>query len=269
MNDLKQMLILARYQLRNYIRAKRLYILIIIAAVVISLIVYVNATFGNPAEQEVKDTASDFAGFAPTLVVLTALFFGGDAIASEYQNKTGYFLFPNPIRRVSIFWGKYIASFISSILIVLMYYLSGAVYVFYYHQTVPVEYYYSLAYSLIFLLSLLSLTYMFSTFFKSGAVAFAIVTFLYFLVFNIIDGLSQIAGIEPWFSITYAASIITLVFSGKYMGDYTHSQVIHAGRGITITIYQPYLWEGVAIMLAYLVIASLIGTIVFQKKEMK
>ncbi len=269
MNDLAQMLTLSRYQLRNYIRSKRLYTLLLITLVVIALLVYAYSTFVDPADLSAKESAASFANYAPTMVVLTALFFGGDAIASEYQNKTGYFLFPNPIRRYVIYWGKYIASFLAGILAILIYFLSGGIYVYYFHSSVPVEYYYSLAYALIFYVALLALTYLFSTFFKSGSVSLAIVAILYFFVFNIIGAISQFAGVEPWFSITYASQIITLVLEGEYMGDYEHTQVIPVGRGTTITIYQPYIWEGLAIMAAYFVISAILGTLIFARKEMK
>ena len=269
MSDVKQMWIMMKYQFKNYMRAKRLYILLLITTLVIALIVSVNVYFGNPSEEPVKNTASSFANFSEILVVLTALFFGGDAIASEYQNKTGYFLLPNPIRRYVIYWGKYLASLLASLIVLLFYLISGLLYTFYFHSTIPVEYLYSILYSFVFLVSLLAFTYLFSTFFKNGAVALTIVAILYFFVFNIIDGVSQIASVEPWFSITYAAGIITLVFQGSYMGDYPHSQVIHAGKGLTITMYSPYLWEGVAIMLGYFIISVILGTLVFQRKEMK
>ena len=154
-------------------------------------------------------------------------------------------------------------------MILLLYFISGAVYTYYFHQAIPVEFYYSVLYSFVFLLSLLAFTYLFSTFFKNGAVALTIVAILYFFVFNIIDGVSQIAGVEPWFSITYAANIITLVFAGDYMGDYPHSTVIHAGRGLTITAYNPYIWEGVAIMLIYFLISAILATLIFKWKELK
>ncbi len=269
MNDFAQLLTLSRFQFRNYVRAKRLWILLIITALVVTLIVAVNSYFGNPANEPVKSTASTFASFAPTLVVLTALFFGGDAIASEYQNKTGYFLLPNPVRRYVVLWGKYLASFIAGESIILIYYIAGAVYTYYYHSSVPVEYGYSFLYATAFLISLLAFTYMFSTFFRNGAVALVIVAILYFFVFNIIDGVIQLTGVEPWFSITYASAIITLVFQGKYMGDYQHKIVMHAGHGFTLTIYNPYLWEGLLIMLGYFIISGIVATLVFEKRELK
>ena len=137
MSDLKQMWIMTKYQFKNYMRAKRLYILLLITALVITLIVSVNVYFGNPSEEWVKKTASSFANFSEILVVLTALFFGGDAIAGEYQNKTGYFLLPNPIRRYVIYWGKYLASLLAGVIVLLFYLISGMLSTFYFHSTFP------------------------------------------------------------------------------------------------------------------------------------
>ncbi len=267
MSDVLQMLVMAKYQFKSYMRAKRLYIILLITALVIALIVGVNSYFGNPSEDTVKKTAMDFANFAPTLVVLTALFFGGDAIASEYQNKTGYFLLPNPVKRWAILWGKYIASLLAGTLIVSIYYIAGTAYTYYFHNSVPIELGYSYLYALLFLASLMWFTYLFSSFFKSGAVALTVVAILYFFVFNIVDGVSQIAGVEPWFSITYASAILTLVFEGQHMGDYAHSQTL--GHGLSITIYHPYLWEGCVIMLSYLLISAVLTMVIFNRREMK
>ncbi len=267
-SDLGQLFTIFGYQFKNYIRSKRLYILFIITLIIIILFVVVKSYYGNPGNETVKTTAGDFLSFAPTLAVLTALFFGGDAIAAEYQNKTGYFLFPNPVKRYVIFWGKYIASLLASMIILFLYYLVGAIYVYWFHTTIPIEFLFSLLYALIFLLSLLSLTYFFSTLFRNGAIALTIVAILYFFVFNIINGISELAGVEPWYSITYAASIITLVFAGKYMGDYHHLTVAHRGV-VTISVYMPYLWEGVVIMVAYFLISAALAMVIFGRKEMK
>jgi ABC-2 type transport system permease protein len=41
------------------------------------------------------------------VIVLSGIFFGGDAISGEFQNKTGYFAIPNPIKRSSVYIGKW------------------------------------------------------------------------------------------------------------------------------------------------------------------
>ena len=269
MSDLRQMIIMSRYQFKNYIRSRRIYIILLITVIVIALIVSINAYFGNPSFETPKNTANNFASFSEILVVLTALFFGGDAISSEFQNKTGYLLFPNPIKRHVIYWGKFVASIVASSLVLILYFISGAIYTAYFHGKVPSEYIYSVMCSFIFLLSLMAFTYLFSTFFKNGAVSITIVAIIYFFVFNIINGLSQVAGVEPWFSLTYGASIITLVLRGSYIGDYPHKQIIHAGNAMTLTVYNPYIWEGIAIMFVYFIASAILGTVIFARKEMK
>src|ERR1039457_6742206 len=52
--------------------------------------------------------------FLTAVLVLLGIFFGGDAIAGEFQNKTGYFTLPNPVRRSSVYVGKWLAAFIAS-----------------------------------------------------------------------------------------------------------------------------------------------------------
>src|SRR5207245_246081 len=55
------------------------------------------------------------------VVILSGIFFGGDAISGEFQNKTGYFLVGNPLRRSSIYIGKWIAALTASLIIFAIY----------------------------------------------------------------------------------------------------------------------------------------------------
>ena len=48
------------------------------------------------------------------VVVLSAIFFGGDAISGHSRTKQGNFGVPNPIRRSSIYIGKWLAAFVAS-----------------------------------------------------------------------------------------------------------------------------------------------------------
>lgn len=269
MNDLAQMVIISRYQFRNYLRAKRLLILFLITIIIAAIYLIVVSIYVNPEDMTVKNFSRNWASPVSFLVILASLFFGGDAIAGEYQNRTGYFLFPNPIKRYTIIWGKFLASFLASLIVVLSYWVIAIVDIFYYYSTIPNAVWYSLSLSILFLISLLSLTYLFSSLFKSGAIAITIVAIIYFFVFNIVDSISMLSGVEPWFSITYGASVITLVFDGNYIGDYTHKQVMQAGKHMNFTTYNPYIWEGIAIMVLYFVISAILASIIFRYKEMK
>lgn len=269
MNDFVQMLVISKYQFKNYIRSKRLLTLILITlAIVIAYIVVVHI-YVDTSYMEVNSFAKDWVSPISFLIILAALFFGGDAIAGEYQTKTGYFLLPNPIRRESILWGKYIASFLASAIVILMYWAFAFGDIYYYYKEINSALLYSFSISFLFLLSLLALTYLFSSLLNNGTVAIVLVAIIYFFVFSIVDSISMLTGIEPWYSITYGASILTLVFEGNYIGDYPTKQVIQVGPNFTITTFNPTINEGIAIMLAYFIISAILATIIFHYKEMK
>jgi ABC-2 type transport system permease protein len=66
-------------------------------------------------------------GFLGVLSILSATFFGADAIVSKFESKTGYFLFPNPIRKTTVFLGKFIASVLVSVCVIALHYLIAVV----------------------------------------------------------------------------------------------------------------------------------------------
>ncbi|AGB04152.1 hypothetical protein AciM339_0255 [Aciduliprofundum sp. MAR08-339] len=269
MNDLLQMLTITRYQFKNYIRSKRLLTLFMITLAIAILYLVVVQIYINPEYMEIKVFTKNWVSPITYLIILAALFFGGDAIAGEYQSKTGYFLLPNPIRRESILWGKYIASFMASAIVMLTYWIILIADVYYYYGKLPDALWYSFALSFLFLLSLLALTYLFSSMLKTGTVAIVLVAIIYFFVFSIVDTISMLTGHEPWYSITYGASILTLVFQGNYIGDYPTKQIIQAGPHFTVTIFNPTIAEGIEIMVAYFIISAILATVIFHYREMK
>lgn len=125
-SSLDQVLIIARYEIRNYFRSRRFLILLIITLLVTGAFTFVFAYVGTPRFNATPTQALSFYEgwwqFVPTLIVVfCAVFFGGDAISGEFQNKTGYFLVGNPIRESSIYIGKWLASLIASLIIIAFY----------------------------------------------------------------------------------------------------------------------------------------------------
>ena len=263
--DLRQMLAVAKYQFLNYVRSRRLLALAIITLLIGVIYVAVMAYVGVGKESNALSLIRNWAGNVSFLGILGALFFGGDAIAGEYSKKTGYFLFPQPVKRDAIIWGKYLASYLAALLILLLYWGMAILHTLYYFSEIPVEALYSVALTLLFLASILSLTYLFSALFKNGTVATVMVAILYFFAFSIINSIAMFAGVEPWFSITYASAILTAVLQKPYP---PHKTVIDAGV-MKVTAYTPTLKEGILILLAYFVISIALTLIIMRYKEMK
>jgi ABC-2 type transport system permease protein len=263
-----QLITVAKYEFRNYFGSRRFYVLLAIALIVSALLTYVVAV-RRPAS--FLDNSLDFYSswwgrIAGLMAILSGIFFGGDAISSEFQNRTGYFLVPNPIRRSSIYVGKWISAFVAAVIILaitLAITLANAFY--YFGPTIPSQLLQSIVFSLIYLASVMGLTFMFSSLFKSSSYSILVSAILYLFVFSLVEDLvSSIVQIEPWFIPTYGASIITNVMTVPFPA---HVITTTFGRNITLTTYNATIPEGLAILLGYCVISAILGLVLFEKKD--
>jgi len=118
-SSIAQIGVMTKYELLNYFRSRRFFILLIIDLIISSIFTALVAYYG------VSSFATAALGFysfwwgnsITLVVILSGIFFGGDAISGEFQNKTGYFLVGNPLRRSSIYVGKWIAALTASLII--------------------------------------------------------------------------------------------------------------------------------------------------------
>jgi len=69
--------------------------------------------------------------------------------------------------------------------------------------------------------------------------------------------------IEPWFILTYGADIIGNIFTIPYP---PHVTVLGTANE-TMTLYQSTVPEGIAIMALYLAVTTLVGLVMFRRKE--
>jgi ABC-2 type transport system permease protein len=201
------------------------------------------------------------------------VFFGGDAISGEFQNKTGYFLVGNPIRRSSIYVGKWIAALIASLIIVGIFTAIMLANGFYYlGASIPMQFDEAFIFTIGYLISALGFTFFFSSLFKSSAFSILVTVILLLFGFTLIDTLvTNIAHIEPWFSLTYGAGIINDVFTVPYPPHTTNLTGGFGGGGggppPGLIEYIPTIPEGLAIMGIYFVITALVGLVLFERKE--
>jgi len=267
-STLNQIRIITKYSFLNYFRARRFYVMLVIVFLISGLLTFAFAYF-RPASI-LQGTALGFYGagwgsFVVLIVILSTALFGGDAIASEFQNRTGYFLVPNPVRRSAIYVGKWFAALAASSIILAVYaVLVIANGLYYFPGSIPWEFVESLTFAWIFVISALSLMFAFSSLFKSSAVSIVMGIMLLLIIFNVIDEVATaLAGIEPWYSITYADGIISNVLSPTFP---SHSTVLPAGR-FNIAVFNATIPEGLAIMAVYFIVAAVIGLWLFEKKE--
>ena len=75
-------------------------------------------------------------------------------------------------------------------------------------------------------------------------------------------------GIEPWFSITYGAGIVSNILQEPYPANHISQSVpIGGGRVFRVDTYNATVPEGLAILGVYFVVMAVIGLWLFQRKE--
>jgi ABC-2 type transport system permease protein len=267
--SLAQIGIIAKYNFLNYFRARRFYvmlaIILIIGGLVTGLVAYYGvASFGGSSA--LGFYAAGWGSFATFVIILSAVFFGGDAISGEFQNRTGYFLVPNPIRKSAVYIGKYLAAIAASSLILGVYALimiaNG---LYYFSWSFPWEFAQSILFAWVYLIAVMSLAFAFSSLFKSTSISILMTIILLLFVFNIVDTVVFIvAGYEPWYSIVYGAGIISDILQVPYP---VHIPPRGLGSRFAGGLPAPTVPEGLAILAIYFIVMGIVGLFLFEKKE--
>jgi ABC-2 type transport system permease protein len=258
-----------KYTFLDYIRSRRFFILLIITLLA-SVLLTVLVAYYRPLSFLVDSLSfySSWWGSSATLViVLGGIFFGGDAISGEFQNRTGYFGIPNPIRRSSIYVGKWISAFIAAtIMFAIFAAITIANGIYYFGADVPIQFGESLSFAWFYLAAVMGFTFFFSSLFKSSSMSILVTAILFLFVFSLIQTLVEnLVRIEPWFILTYGAGIISSIMTVPYPPHILTASF--AGGRISITTYTPYVSEGLIIIAVYFIITAALGLLLFERKE--
>ena len=275
-SSLTQVGIIMKYTLLDYIRSRRFYIMLTLAIVISAILTFVVGYY-RP-ESFLASDLSFYSGWwgniATYVIVLSGIFFGGDAISGEFQNKTGYFGIPNPIRRSSIYIGKWLSALIASTVILVVFAVITVANGLYYFPSVPFEFGLSLLFAWFYLIAVLGFTFFFSSLFKSTSMSILVTAILFLFAFNIIQlFVANFAQIEPWFILTYGAQIVGNVLTVPYP---QHKVVTSFGPGggagagvggFSLTTFNAQIPVGLAIIGVYFVVTAILGLILFERKE--
>ncbi len=266
---------LTRYQLREYLRSRRF---VVLAGIVLGIGAILSALLahfrGSLVGSNIAFYGSFWGGGAELPIILSAVFFGGDAIAGEFQNKTGYFLMGLPIRRSVVYVGKFIAAFLASTAIVLLFLavLLGNGLYYFRASAFPWQLGVSLVLALVYLSAVLGATFLFSSLFKTSVYGFLLTAILFLFGFSLLqDLIVGLVKVEPWMVISYASSTVGNVFSPPVnwgIHGTAATTVTMAGRVmVQSTTWTAGIAEGIAIMLLYLIVTAVLGLGLFEREE--
>ncbi len=227
MTELEKLKIVTEYEFLKHIRRKRLYVILgltVIAELAVLILVPVLGEEGYPDSVMVM---AAMLTVGPSLATLGAIFFAGDAIAGEFESKTGFILFTNPVRRTTLVIGKYLACYAAVALLVILGYVIVTISLLAIYGTVPIETLSSFGLCLLYAGAVLSVTFFFSAISK-GAMGATVITLVFIMVISaIIESVLAFTNNPYWFLISAGGDSIALPYgniaafmSGLGMGEF-------------------------------------------------
>lgn len=208
--------------------------------------------------------ASLFLGFGSFLIVIGATLFGADALVGEFQNRTGYLMFPTPMKRWVLFFGKYAASLTATLLVIGLFYGGVAGLSAISANGIDDDFGVSFAYAVEYTLAALAIAYFISSIMK-GTTGATVLTFLLFIIIlPIVDSVGLFANVKIEGSLSFASGVITSILIDPYPTDWTQEFT----GGFSFSIYYPTPWIAAVVMFAYMAIAIALSLIIFKRKQL-
>jgi ABC-2 type transport system permease protein len=270
MNDLKSIYILMKYQIKFYLKTRRFIAMLIIVVLITALTVGIDLYEGVAKSTVGLSSSAEFIskGLSTTLVLsisVIAAFFGGDATSIETGTNSGYYIMTQPVRKISILIGRYLASVLLAFGLILIEYAGMVGLSQNFYGTVTSRILFSIVEALFLIGAFMALAFLFSSIFKNPLIGILFSVIVFVIVFSIIIGILEITNVEPWFVLTYGGQVVTEILSSTPI---VHLSTI-SEPGLSVNIYQPYIWEGNVIMSGYLAISLVLSYIIFRFKEVR
>lgn len=263
-SDIAQLQTVAKYSFLHYHRSNRFLILLsLLLAIGAGAMAVVG--YYRPAGMLSSPTAffkSWFGYTVPYVVPLSAVFFGAEAVSSEFQDKTAYSMFGNPIGKTTLLLGKLLAATAASLTALAAFVgimLADGIY--YFGVSIPYQFWTSSAFLILYVLACIGITFFFSSVFKSGGVSLFFSAAGLLMGFSIIETLVEsFTTVEPWFSLNYNSNIIVSNFVVPYP--------LHAAHYLDHVAYFATIPEGLVVMSLYFVLFVLLSVAIFRSKEL-
>ena len=213
MSELQKLRIIIGYEFLKHIRRKRLWVILGLTLITELAVIIILPLLMDGFPDNVLVMAAMLT-VGPSLATIGAVFFAGDSIAGEFESKTGFMLFTNPVKRTTFIIGKYLACYIAVAALIIFGYIIMCITLMVIYGEIPPETAQSFGLALLFGGSVLSVTFLASSLSK-GSMGATVFTLVFIMVISgIIDGVLMMAGEPHWFMISTNGDAIATVYGG-------------------------------------------------------
>ena len=275
-NRTKQFQDVIKFELIKFLRSRKIRAALILTAIVPLLIYlltnflldsFISQIYSNSG---VVNDYQIFVNFILTLSLVNVIMFGGDSLTNDFENKTGYTLFINPISRTSFLFGKFVAASIAIISFNILFYVLASIFSYAKHSAIPENALLSLVFASLFSIGLLSTSFALSSLFKRSNMSNIAFIFLWFIVVGLVEYFLILSEIKPWWSLTYAAGIIIYIFEVPYPKDSVIDipSLLIPGQSQTIVNLIPEVNLSIGVFLMYIIVGLMISVLFYKRKQL-
>jgi ABC-type transport system involved in multi-copper enzyme maturation permease subunit len=256
-----------RYEFLRIFKGKKLYGMIAFAFVVPILLVALPELLGGEYPDSTNDFVASQMSFMVIVIVISASFFGSSSIVSEFHDRTAYSLFPNPVNRESIWFGKFLTALAISFMISSVFYLVITIGTWIEYEDVPSEIFASWGLSFAVVMMITSISFLFSSILKGPTGATVAVFILFILIFPMVEGIViAFAEEKPWWMPSFLAKVTEFSMFTPYPSDLEPGELPKGP--FDHYRFVAYIDQSIVMMAAYILATSTASIFIFKRKEM-
>ena len=261
-DDFRQTMVIAKNEVRKFISGKKIIIFAILIIGLEALNLIIPYALGD-GYSSVLEMTRGLLGNTSLFIIIAAVLFTATSIVSEFEERTALILFTKPVRKISIFLGKLIASIAVVAVFMIAVYLFTGICTLAVKGGVAVELFTSLGLCICGIIGCSGLAILVSAIFKKGSTASILTLVIYLLVFGVVSSLlTQFANIETWWMLPDAMNSIS------YCLGYTN--IVSFDPLVTEIVYMKPEDEArdAAVMLVWGIVTSIAGYFIFKKRDL-
>ena len=220
-DDIRQAFIVAKYETMKFTSGKKILIYGIINVIALVALTAALLLFGDNIDAE--DGMGTYISIVGLILLIGATLFSSVTLVSEFEERTSLVLFTKPIRKASIFFGKFLAAFGLNVVFVIAYYLIAMILVLVVTGGFTTNAFISLFYCILYIFSLTGIAMLFSAMMKKASSA-AILTFVFILLVPgiistiilaaTVGGVTEETVLDTWYMLDTASNIIVYSLNG-------------------------------------------------------
>ncbi|KPV47124.1 hypothetical protein SE19_02420 [Acidiplasma aeolicum] len=240
--------------------------MVIVDAAILAFIAYRISQISNLKALWPNGTAfsATFAGFAYFFVCWTATFMGSFAISNDFTTNSGQYILSLPVKRSSVFIGRYLAATTLAAMAVLSFFLFLAAESYFNFKTVPVTLIKGYFVSMLIILSAMSIIFLLSSLIRMDRFVLVGSFFLFFIAMPVIDGILQINSMNVNALLYVDANAVTkAIGSTKYFTYATFIQIVQENYNLL------NFDQAMISMVIYAISMFIIGLYVYKHMEVK